>query len=74
MRAQKWLKQTLLELIKDIFYLFAGGLGAQIFVEGILTQTYYLCGCSIVLFFVLFWRTLFDIIDIENEKRTKNEK
>ena len=72
---KKALLKLLWELLKDIFKVFAGGVGAMLFMEGVTTQNYFLCGACIVLFFALFWATLAERLNVELEReKSKNAK
>lgn len=64
---KKALLKLLWELLKDIFKVFAGGVGAVLFMEGVTTQNYFLCGGCIILFFALFWAMLAERLDFEVE-------
>jgi predicted tellurium resistance membrane protein TerC len=68
---KKTLLKLLWELLKDIFKVFVGGIGAMLFMEGVTTQDYFLCGACIVLFFALFWAMLTERLNVELEREKR---
>ena len=75
MKKNSKVMEVILTLLSSLFEIFAGGIGAYYFMQGVARQNYFLCGACIVLFFALFWAMFAERLKIElGREKSRNGK